>query len=311
MKPKFSKFFSGLIPFSEQIESSGSIKGNNFIIDYEKPHPWRKSSSDYELVIYAKNLKIAFDVNNYIMASTGLLYAGDSLTSEGHGPIIIPEEKSPDYNLDLQTGPISMMHGEIPLSAKIAAKCSYRNNLKYALLKYQLACNIYPNELDNIEYRPLGYITQLEKVKMAYAIVIYYSIIEELGLEIRANINKPSFIKKKWNPEVKSDLESRLVKSGIDIDELIDWNLRSTPTKIEKNKRFTPINKSPWAHNSIRDSQINLIDAIGTLSWIRSKVVAHRFTDEIKSLSSYDVSNASFLTRRLLLEKLGYWKKVE
>jgi len=309
MKTEYSKYYSGLIPFAEQIKQPLPIKSNRFIIDFEKPHPWRESTSDYELVIHTKSLKDAIDISNLIMAATGLLYAGDTMTSENHNPIIIPDIEIQDYNYKQQLGSIYLAHGDIPMSARIAAKCSFRNNLTYALLKYQLACGICPIAIDNPEYRPLDYYKIQEKVKMGYAIVVYYSVIEELGLEIRANNKNPSFKNGQWNPDVKIDLETRLIKNGIDIEELFNWNLRSTPTKIEKNKRFVPITKSPWAYNAIRDSQIKLIDAIATLSWIRSKVVAHRFKEEISSLSVYDVNNASLLARRLLLEKIGYWKQ--
>lgn len=45
---------------------------------------------------------------------------------------------------------------------------------------------------------------------MAQAIIIFYSVIEELGLEIRANRDNPSFINGRWNPVIKNELENRL-----------------------------------------------------------------------------------------------------
>jgi hypothetical protein len=143
---------------------------------------------------------------------------------------------------------------------------------------------------------------------LGYAIIAFYSVLEELGLEIRASSKNPSMINGKWNPKVKDELEDRLTKNGIDINELFDWNLRNTPTKIEKRKKPDLLKKSPWAFLTRRDSQINITDAIVTISWIRSKIAAHRLNDAITSISIYDASNASLLARRLLLERLGYWK---
>jgi hypothetical protein len=153
-----------------------------------------------------------------------------------------------------------------------------------------------------------------DKIRMGQAIILFYSVIEELELEVRASYEKPSFINKKWNPEVKKELEMRLKKSGINMDDKNYWNLRSTPTKIERNlkkqKKFSLLEKAQWAYGYARDSKIKVIDAILLSSWMRSCVASHKLSkshDLINSISIYDVANANHLARRLLLERLGYW----
>ena len=133
--------------------------------------------------------------------------------------------------------------------------------------------------------------------------------IEQLGLELRASNKKPSILNNNWNPEVKSDLEQRLIKSRINIRENILWNRRFTPSKIEKNKKPIVSNKANWTklYGFVRDVNIELVDAIRLTSWIRSSIVSHKLKNEIKSISIFDVANANFLARRLFLEKLGLW----
>jgi len=43
------------------------------------------------------------------------------------------------------------------------------------------------------------------------------------------------------------------------------------------------------------------------MSWLRSKVAAHRLGNLARSLTKYDVHNAQTTARRLLLGHLGFW----
>lgn len=313
MNTKYNKYYTGYIPFPYQIEKPLPYVGKYFNIEFDKPHSRRNCDYEYELVILTKDIRNALNTSNMIYAAIDLLNGEGPFYSENH-PIIIPAIKEKDYDFKFQVGSILENCGDIPKAAKIASKCSFRKYLVFALLKYQLGCNLFPNSIMDIEspeYKPLYYYRIQDQIRLGYAIIAFYSVIEELGLEIRASSKNPSMIKGKWNPIVKNELEDRLEKSGIDINELFDWNLRSTPTKIEKLKKPDLLKKSPWAFLTRRDSQIKITDAIVTISWIRSKIAAHRLNDAISSISIYDASNASLLARRLLLEKLGYWKNTD
>jgi hypothetical protein len=309
MTTKYNKYFTGYIPFPYEIEKPLPYVGKYFNIEFDKPHPRRNCDYEYELVILTKDIRNVLNTSNLIYAAIDLLNAEGPFYSENH-PIIIPEIKEKDYDSKWQLGSLLEYCGDIPRAAKIAVKCSFRRYLVYALLKYQLGCNLFPTsimDIDSPEYKPLHFYRIQDQIKLGYAIIAFYSVIEELGLEIRASSKNPSVINGKWNPKVKNDLEDRLVNNGVNINELFDWNLRSTPTKIEKLKKPELIKKSPWAFLTRRDSQIEIIDAIATISWIRSKIAAHRLNNAFTSISIYDASNASLLARRLLLEKLGYW----
>ena len=62
----------------------------------------------------------------------------------------------------------------------------------------------------------------------------------------------------------------------------------------------------------MRDVFVEVVDAIAHVSWLRSRVAAHRMDESlVKVLSQYEVANAQFLARRLLLEKMGFWRWLE
>ena len=132
-------------------------------------------------------------------------------------------------------------------------------------------------------------------------------MLEELGFEVRANKERPSRIDGKWNPPVLAELESRLRAGRIDLDDTVVWTLRHTPTRIER-QRPSEGSKASWSGGSIRDQLVPVVDAIAYVSWLRSKVAAHRLGDLAPSLTIYDVANAQALARRLLLEHLGFWR---
>jgi hypothetical protein len=203
----------------------------------------------------------------------------------------------------------------IPLYCKLAAKISFYRSYVNAINKYLLSCEIHsthwidldPNNGPNIPLSPFPY----DHLRYGYAIVIAYSIIEELSLGVNASTKKPSLIQGEWNPIVKEDLEKRLLKAKIDIKEPIVWERRGAIKNLEKRRNPKPLNKTTWAYGDVRDCEVFLIDAINNISWLRSKIAAHRVDKDIKSLSVYDVSNAQHLARRLLLESLGFWKMNE
>lgn len=74
-------------------------------------------------------------------------------------------------------------------------------------------------------------------MRAAFAIVAGFSVIEELGLEVRSSSLNPRFIgsnKSRWNPVVRQDLESRLASKGVDFEEPYRLVFRGEPTEIEK-----------------------------------------------------------------------------
>lgn len=202
-----------------------------------------------------------------------------------------------------------MIPRDIPIACRVATKASYRKYLVNSLIKYHLSNQIYSTHIMDlspyniIERSPFPY----DYIRFGYAIFIAYSIIEELKLEVRATKENPSYINKEWNPVVKDDLEERLKRAKINAKEPLLWQLRGRKTSLEKRKEIEISNMANWSSGEIRDCEVSIIDAISYLSWLRSKIVAHRLDKDVVSLSVYDVGNAQHLARRLILEHLGFW----
>lgn len=203
--------------------------------------------------------------------------------------------------------------GEYQFACMVAARASHRKACQYALYKYRLSQQCfytYTHALEPSEWYPRKFVFSSAEhhVRCAQAIVLGCSILEELGLEIRAHRQNPSFINGLWNPLVKAELEQRLVKAGVNLSERGLWTMRDTPTRIERERPVPATNKASWAFSKVRDSEVELVDTIARASWLRSKVSAHRLHEISASLNYYDVSNIHYLSRRLLLETLGLWR---
>lgn len=193
----------------------------------------------------------------------------------------------------------------------IAARASRRLRWQYAVSKYAFSCSLVPLELVDLhtrygEFLPLSHLPEAH-IRYAHAILAAHSVIEDLGLEVRASASKPSRVNGQWNPLVKQDLEERLRSAGIDACEPILWNVRGPQRRIDARRPVVSRGKQPWARGSVRDCEVALIDAIAHVDWLRDKVASHGKNRLTSALSAYDVSNAQHLARRLALESLGHW----
>lgn len=198
----------------------------------------------------------------------------------------------------------------------MAAKATRHRRFVYALSKWNLSSELFsihhialdPHHTPTIPRSR----TPGDHVRYAYAIVTAYSVIEELGLEVRASNVKPSSQNGQWNPLVRIDLEERLRQARISLSETFNWNVRGPQTQLEA-KQPSQIHKTaapaPWARWDVRDIDVDVIDAIAHASWLRSHVSSHRLNhDLVRLLSVYDVANVQYLGRRLLMETLGLWR---
>jgi hypothetical protein len=146
-------------------------------------------------------------------------------------------------------------------------------------------------------------------VYIANAITLAYSCIEELGLQVKATKENPSKMPDgNWNASVKSDVEARLKKSGINITDPHVWTLRGPKTRIEARRAPTSAGKTSWTRGQVRDVKMMLIDALAHASWLRSTTTTHGLSSSARSLTVYDAYNVQSLARRLFLEKLGFWR---
>jgi hypothetical protein len=211
------------------------------------------------------------------------------------------------------TGSFQTMGGLLN-ACQLANRATRNRNFVYAVHKLALSFqSSSPNIMDlQPGESPRRFRVQTDPIYHVYlanAVTLAYSAIEEVGLELRATQENPSKMPDgSWNPSVKSEIEQRLRKSGIDITEDQIWTLRGPKTRVEKGRPPPSTGKPSWSRGTVRDVNVKLIEALALASWLRSGTTTHRFTDRTRSLTVYDAHNVQFLARRLILEKFGFWK---
>lgn len=202
-----------------------------------------------------------------------------------------------------------------PLACAVAARASRRRRWVYAIAKFKFSQTLIATHSIDMQpfMSPHHCISSFpyDHVMFSHAIIAAYAAIEDLGLEMRASKEKPSRIHGKWNPVVKTDLEQRLTRAGINLEENSLWIARGTRNKIEKKRSVSIERQASWAWGNIRDSKVQVVDAIAYADWLRDCIAAHAYKSPNESLSPYAVCNVQSLTRRLLLESLGYWRHSE
>ncbi len=205
-------------------------------------------------------------------------------------------------------------------ACEIARRASRRYVYAYALFKHLLSHEIMPNDPHEFSpsRRPRKFVYSFlhhYHLRVAYAIILAYAAIEELGLELRASREHPSTINKKKNPKVFTDLRKRLQKAGVHPQESVLWILPPSPTRIEKTLRGKSHDVhaaiAPWNRKGVRDRWIPVEDAIMYASLLRSKISSHRIWKKDASslsLTVADARNVQDLARFLILKRLKLFK---
>ena len=307
---------------------SPPYKGRGWIISFDKHVPSDaafygdmtingKRYPPKAVIVHAASLGRAQYVADMIYAAQCLM--SGELPPFGRTAAVPVESDSVEQDCNhylKSTGPDCVLSSGLPLVCMIAARASHRRTYQYALFKYLLSHEVFSTSninLDPSHWWPARFVFDYAEhhIRCAYAIVLTYSVLEELSLELRASQKKPSTIDGKWNPKVRNELETRLEKAGIDLSEPILWTLRDTPTRIERTRPPRIQSRAEWAGLKVRDSEVAIVDAVAYASWLRSKVSAHKLPELAQSLSYYNVANIQHLARRLLLERLGFWRHYE
>jgi hypothetical protein len=279
-----------------------------------------RSHRPRQVLIRAKDEKTAQRALNLILGALNVV-VGEHFFATFSGPAtprLYPaaHSKSGEFRFD-DCPPSVASTGNVPLACMIAARTSLSLQHIYALAKLSLSIETYsvstmeldPTHRDNL---PKSAFPE-EHVRMAFAITAAYGCIEELGLQIKSDQYNPSKLKDgTWNPVVRTDVENRLRKARININEPCAWNVRGGRTKIETKKPPKIVRPAPWAGWRVRDGDMEVVDALDVSSFLRSQISAHRIKKRLlRVLSVYDVANVQFLARRLFLESLGFWRYLD
>lgn len=269
-----------------------------------------------ELVVHAASRATAQAAMDLVIASA--ILSGNPERSIIDYHYVLSEEDLAETDWTLSSGaprPWGAVNWPyITVHASIAAKASFRRAHQYAIHKYRLSrdtAGASEMELDPDYWSSRTTVTHAasDHVCFTQAIILAYSAIEELELEIRASYNRPSRLPNgQWNPVVRQDSEKRLKKAGVAPSENVIWYLRGTPTRIERTYGQPPGDKATWSYSDIRDTMVNVCDAILCASTLRSRISAHRLPKLAASLTSYDVASIQDLVARLILMKLGFYR---
>jgi len=314
---KMQRYYSGLIILESAQNEGIFCKGKGWQISFESnpsSHIITGGEPAKEIVVYTQTANRAQYVVDMILAAY-CLHTGEILTFD---PVpVFPKRAQTIKEIEEQLmsgGGHSIGTHNLPTSCLIAAKASQKNIYQYGIFKYLLSCRTVPLGARSLDpqgdWEPGKAVSGLPGAHVfnANAITLGYSVLEELSFDIRASSKIPSRINDRLNPVVKEDLQERLIKGRINLSEPILWNLRDTPTIIERERKPPSLRKCEWARFRVRDMYVDIIEAIAYASWLRSKVSAHRLSVLAKSLTIYDVANVQHLARRLLLETLGFWR---
>lgn len=265
-----------------------------------------------EIVLVAESLKAAEHARDLIFGAHCLLEGTLPLFGRwGVLPVAEEEQQLLSEEQRSELRHLSLEWSNNDLATQVAAAASHFKYRQYALAKNLLShslATVHHMDMDPSHWStgPATQVSPEVHVLYAYALIAAYAVVEEIGFEIRASKESPSRLNGSWNPRVLSELQCRLRAGGVEPEDTVAWALRHTPTRIERTRPPSG-KKAPWSAASIRDQLVPIPDAIAHMSWLRSKVAAHRLGNLARSLTKYDVHNAQTTARRLLLGHLGFW----
>lgn len=312
---KQRRYFSGLVAIWEEVKPiRGPIAGVGWQVSFVKP---RRDNfvGGREVMIVASSWTSAQRALNLILSSL-IFISGDPPLFDPDTDLVAHNAHEPEFDdpafRDIIEGKALSTPG-IPLACRVAVKASRRQQWVYAITKYKFSISLFGVHHVDLEpfrsqHLPVSRLPD-DHVRFSHAIMSAHSVLEDLGLEIRASQNRPSRINGKWNPDVKLDLEMRLAAAGVDLTERLLWTVRGPKRGIEKTREIPLVAKAPWFTGPmVRDCEVEVIDAIAYADWLRDRVASHSIKKLTKVLSPYDVVNVQHLARRLIMETLGVWR---
>lgn len=268
-----------------------------------------------ELLIEADSRVAAQRALNLITAAKLLVEGGDtSFFGSGMQPII-PDDPRHNEDLDPLEIETALRHHEatfdLGTAAAVAAKATHWRKWTISLVKHALSCRhfaIHSMDLDPSQgYRFSVAKDPYDYLAMSHAIFIAFSAIEDLGIKAE---NRAKDHSGKWLPQQLASIEKRLLSNNVEPHGTVIWHCRGTPTRIERHHAPPPGRKATWASGQIRDRHVRLPDAIHYAQMLRNKVSAHSVNDLTRSLTVLDVVNVRELLRRIILEGLGFWRRI-
>jgi hypothetical protein len=321
----FSEDFFTPDEYSRELIEDSRLKlvESNYVgKDWKIEWLFNKKRKGLEFIINAESFEIAQNVLFNVLCSAAVINGTNTWDNDAHYAHefgTIENVKS----MDLLNKPVYISRDlSIPSYFYLTVLASKDYKLANAIVKYQLSTEIYSQQYMDLhgEINWKTTVFNFTQMRFAYAIITAYSVIEELGLAINIDVSKDRRSKidnGDWNPEVLADLLRRLKSSNINVNDDISWMIRGEETEIEKKRPIKTTREAEWASSEddmddlymkVKDGYVYLPDAINHISYLRSRIASHSVGERIMNLSVFDVANAQFLARRLILERTGLWK---
>lgn len=313
---KQRQYFTGLVAIRGEVkQTKRPISGAGWQVSFVKPKR-DNFVSGREVMIVASSWTSAQRALNLILSSLILISGDPPLLFDPETDLVAHNAHEPEFDdtvfREIVEGKGLSTPG-IPLACRVAARASRRQQWIYAITKYKFSISLFGVHHVDLEpfrsqHLPVSRLPD-DHVRFSHTIMSAHSVLEDLGLEVRASQSRPSRINGTWNPVVKQDLEERLAAAGVDLNEPLLWTVRGPKRRMEKAREIPLVAKAPWsAGPMVRDCEVQLIDAIAYADWLRDRVASHSVKELTKVLSPYDVVNVQHLARRLIMETLGVWR---
>jgi hypothetical protein len=312
------KKYSNILKLDNQLRLvSSNYEGNGWKISWTHSDFW----NGLEFIINCRGFETAQDVLFNVLCAAAILEGTITWNIEPHYPHLFGTDFE-KARIDFLSKPIKgYFSPSVPSYFHLAALASKDVRILNSIVKYQLSTQIYSQHFmdlhESINWKTTEY--SYIQMRFAFAIITAYSVIEELGLEIRgASVSKRSIQSDgTWEPSILGDLLARLDNSNINCNENITWFSRGEDTDIESRRPIKFVKLSEWSNGEemydetilkVKDGYVYIPDAINHISYLRSSIASHNVGYRIFGLSVFDVANAQFLARRLLLESVHLWK---
>ena len=295
-----------------------NYRGENYEICWEYSDHW----NGLEFMIKCESFEIAQNVLMHVMCAAAVIEGTLTWSNDPHYPHLKGTNLKRVGFQNIHSPARGYSSLQIPHYFYLTAKISHSTEFVNAVLKYQLSTEIYSRfDMDlheSTDWKITAY--PFIQMRFAYAIIAAYSVIEELNINIQgASSTKPSIRPDgSWDPNILCNLQNRLKLLHINFEEDIPWMIRGEATAIEKRKPVQVQKRASWAHPEdmepepdyikVNDGYVHLHDAINYISHLRSSISSHKVGARILALSVFDVANAQFLARRMILESCGLWK---
>jgi len=252
------RFWTGMVTHGEEpYQPAAPFRGAGWtaLLDATWPRP-STVIGGREVVLVARSLETAQRTLNLIHNSHSLVqgapdpFTVQPLAFNGTQPEGLSQEERSAVERYLCSA------ANFPLACAVAAKASWRRSTVYAVAKYAFSLATFSIQMVDLEpwRAPHLAISTIpdDHVMFAHAIIAAYSVVEDLGLTLRASAKNPSRIDGEWNPTVKSDLEARLQEAGVVLDEKLLWTVRGPRRRIERKRPLPDGETAPWAGFLVR-----------------------------------------------------------